>query len=316
MHQCRRLERFKLPPHVPFTEANAWVKSARAPRFDMGNPAESKPGSAISLGETRSEPGMTNLEELPDVTPVEPTMQTIRHNYRAGEVIADKYRLLSMLGEGGMGTVWVAHNEVLDVQVALKLIRSEAGSVGNTERLLNEARAAACLKDPGIVTIFDFGTTPWGDPFIVMEVLNGEDLDQAIQRKGQLNPLKAVRVLLPIAKALAMAHSRGIIHRDLKPENIFLSTTNDGGLSPKLLDFGIAKVDHGPTLRLTTTGTLMGSPLYMSPEQARGEEASYSSDIWGSTSALRARHPSREPTTMRSCSALPTTTRTPNRSST
>ena len=149
-----------------------------------------------------------------------------------------------------------------------------------TSRLLQEARAAARLGHPAIVRVSDFGKTDRGDPYIVMELLNGEDLGAAIKRRGPIQPLRAVRTLLPIADALATAHAKKIVHRDLKPENIFLAQTEDGKTQPKLVDFGIAKFEREDTQRITQVGAAMGSPAYMSPEQARGLDVDPRTDVW------------------------------------
>lgn len=204
--------------------------------------------------------------------------------YRTGDVINGKYRLESLIGEGGMGTVWRAHNLTLGAEVAIKLINSAAASSEAADRLLREAQAAARLLDPAIVRVFDFGKTAHGDPFIVMELLEGENLETAIVRRGRLSPTRAASVVLPVTRALTLAHSQGIVHRDLKPENVFLAKA-PCGLQPKVVDFGVAKFDEAP-LRLTTTGTLLGSPLYMSPEQARGQAADHKADIWAIATVL------------------------------
>ncbi len=199
-----------------------------------------------------------------------------------GSVIARKYRLESLLGEGGMGSVWRAFNLQLEVPVAVKLLRSDLAATDLGERLRVEARAAAKLVHPSIVRVFDIGESESGEPFIVMELLSGESLASMLQR-GALPAVSAVQLLLPIAEALSLAHSRGVVHRDLKPDNIFIA--NEGSvLQPKLLDFGIAKVTSGsiggaPTL--TQTGTLLGSPDYMSPEQAYAKpDVDERSDVW------------------------------------
>jgi serine/threonine-protein kinase len=198
----------------------------------------------------------------------------------AGEIVADKYQLVRKLGQGGMGAVWMARNLALDVQVAIKLIRADVDSQSAAERLLNEARAAARLKHPGIVRIFDFGRTLHDDPFIVMELLTGENLGELLEREAELSAIFTVQMLLPIADALARAHANGIVHRDIKPENFFLAET-DGRLQPKVLDFGIAKVDQAARGKITQAGTILGSPDYMSPEQARGDEdIDHRSDLW------------------------------------
>jgi serine/threonine protein kinase len=200
--------------------------------------------------------------------------------YAAGDLVSDKYRLEAPIGFGGMGTVWRAHNELLDAPVALKLIRRDARWSWSSERLLREARATASLRHPAIVRVFDFGTTTHGDPFIAMELLRGESLRDLLDRDTSLPAVSAVRHLLPILAALGCAHARGIVHRDLKPENIYLAHDDTGSVQPKVVDFGIAKFDGGLS-RLTTAGVLLGSPAYMSPEQALGEAGiDQRVDVW------------------------------------
>ncbi len=197
-------------------------------------------------------------------------------------VISQKYRLESLLGEGGMGSVWRAFNLQLEVPVAIKLLRSGLDTQELGERLRVEARAAAKLVHPSIVRVFDIGEAESGEPFIVMELLSGESLSDVVER-GPLPAANALQMLLPIAEALSLAHSRGVVHRDLKPDNIFLSSEGES-LQPKLLDFGIAKVTSTAAAggaSLTQTGTLLGSPEYMSPEQAMGSgDIDERSDIW------------------------------------
>jgi serine/threonine-protein kinase len=212
-----------------------------------------------SRSDERRSPG-----EAPDIS-VEPL------KYRAGDLVAEKYRLEELRGQGGMGSVWRARNLALDVDVAVKLIHGDLVSAESTERLQTEAHAAAKLEHPSAVRVFDLGRTELGDPFIVMELLRGESLSELIAREGKIPPVDAVPLLLPVASALAAAHAKGIVHRDLKPDNVVLVTAEDGTV-PKIVDFGIAKVDGSNIDRKTTTaGTILGSPDYMSPEQARGE---------------------------------------------
>ena len=205
-----------------------------------------------------------------------------RARYVAGDLFAGRYRLAKVLGEGGMGQVWLARNETLEIDVAVKLIRREVATPELAQRLLQEARAAARIGHPSIVRVFDFGETDYKDPFIVMEVLSGEALREALDRKGRLSAVNAVRMLLPVASALAAAHAKQIVHRDLKPENIVLTEDALGAILPKVVDFGIAKLreeDHGG--RLTKVGVALGSPDYMSPEQARGKtDIDERSDVW------------------------------------
>ncbi len=202
--------------------------------------------------------------------------------YRAEDVIAQKYRLIRLLGEGGMGAVWLARNLKLEVEVAIKLIRHELATAETSRRLLQEARAAARIEHVSIVRIFDFGETELGDPFIVMEVLTGESLRDVLEQRGRLTAANAVRTLLPIASALTEAHASGIVHRDLKPENIMLVPDKSGGAIPKLVDFGIAKFRRGDGGDDLAAGNLVvGTPDYMSPEQAGGrDEVDEATDVW------------------------------------
>ncbi len=200
--------------------------------------------------------------------------------HEEGEIIAEKYRLVRRIGAGGMGEVWVAHNEALGVKVAIKLIGASAHDKSFVARLAQEAQAAASLGHPAIIRVFDFGKTAAGAPFIVMELLHGEDLGSVLDRRGNITEIKAVQSLLPVIHALAAAHDKGIVHRDLKPANIFMARMDAGGVQPKLLDFGVAKLDRGDFERVTNAGVLVGSPAYMSPEQARGEDVDHSADLW------------------------------------
>ena len=201
--------------------------------------------------------------------------------YKAGDLIAGKYRLVRPIGRGGMGVVWEAHSQVLDIRVAVKLIQQFTATSETHQRLLLEARAAARLVNPGVIRIFDCGETTRGDPYIVMELLEGEDLATRIEQRGRLAPIEAVRTLLPIIRALGAAHAANIVHRDVKPENVFFTKSQTGEEQPKLFDFGIAKVDISWEKRLTQAGSTLGSPSYMSPEQAQGEDIDRRSDIWG-----------------------------------
>ncbi len=195
-----------------------------------------------------------------------------------GSILAGKYRLEMLLGEGGMACVWSAYHLELELPVAIKLLRAGFKNEKLAARLRLEARAAAHLAHPSIVRVFDVAMTNNGDPFIVMELLAGESLAATIARE-RLSGARAVQLLLPIAEALAIAHAKGIIHRDLKPHNVFLA--KDGkDIQPKLLDFGIAKLEHAVGRRLTDKGTVLGSPSYMSPEQVRGDDVDYRTDIW------------------------------------
>ncbi len=207
-------------------------------------------------------------------------MRVPDERYHPGDVMGGKYSLVRPLGVGGMGTVWVAHQIVLDVFVAVKLLQLEEDDIDPAAeyRLLEEARTAARLGHAAIVRVLDFGRSELGDPYIVLELLDGEDLADLLSRERKLDQLRAVALLLPIADALATAHEHGIVHRDVKPENIFLAR-GATGLQPKLLDFGIARFLDRPR-KLTLEGALLGTPEYASPQQVTGKPVTASADLW------------------------------------
>jgi hypothetical protein len=182
------------------------------------------------------------------------------------------YRLVQRIGEGGMGTVWLAEHTMLGRRAAVKVLHATYSHQSEiVARFFNEARAATAINDPGIVQIFDFGHHVDGSAYIVMELLDGEPLDNRIAR-GPMSVGDVLRIMRQVASALGAAHARGIIHRDLKPENIFLVRDPEvpGGERAKLLDFGIAKLATGTSNVKTQTSAVMGTPTYMSPEQCRG----------------------------------------------
>jgi len=211
-----------------------------------------------------------------------PNTEQLGFSYAPGDIVAGKYALEELLGEGGMGAVFRARNTTLDMPVALKLIRADLDRELLSGRLLQEARAAAKLAHPAIVRVFDVGKTALGDPFIVMELLEGESLAKVLDREGRLSSARAVQLLLPIADALSVAHAKGFVHRDVKPDNVFIANDDEGQLQPKLVDFGIVKNERQEQDgHLTQVGAIVGSPDYMSPEQARGlENIDLRSDVW------------------------------------
>lgn len=197
-----------------------------------------------------------------------------------GVVVAERYRLVRKLGAGGMGAVWLAHDLALDSSCALKLIDEEKSQSGEVRlRFEREARAAAQLRGAHVVDVFDHGE--WNNVlYIAMEYLEGEDLGARLDRVGPLEPEAAYRIVAHVARALARAHAHGIVHRDLKPENIFLVEGDEGEIA-KVLDFGIAKHDaYSLQDKATRTGSFLGTPYYVSPEQARGKSTDHRSDLW------------------------------------
>jgi serine/threonine-protein kinase len=187
------------------------------------------------------------------------------------------YTITSTIGEGGMGAVYGMVHESLGRPAALKLLLPEISSSRDmVTRFFNEARAAASIRHPGIVDVYDFGFLPDGRAYIIMEYLDGESLGSRLRRVGRLPHAGALQIMRMVARALHAAHERGIVHRDLKPDNIFLVPEPElpTGERVKLLDFGIAKLGgDGTTPALTQTGAVMGTPMYMAPEQSRGAGA-------------------------------------------
>jgi serine/threonine-protein kinase len=190
----------------------------------------------------------------------------------AGEIIDGKYQIVQMLGEGGMGAVAKAHHMLRRAPVALKFMAPHVLTVpGAVERFLNEAVAASQIENQHVVTIYDVGKLPGGAPYLVMEFLDGRDLAHLIDSEGQrgIDVPRAVHFVLQILRALQVAHAAGIVHRDLKPSNAFIIRKDGERDFVKLVDFGISKVSQPGAASLTQTNSALGTPLYMSPEQAK-----------------------------------------------
>jgi len=215
------------------------------------------------------------------------TAHTAGEQYKVGELLGGKYRLVSKAGEGATGTVWVATNTALQSNVAIKLVHPEMRLPVIVERVMREARAAARLTHSAIVRVFDLGETTCGDPYIVMELLEGESLRTLLDREVRVTPERALTLVLPIVGAMHAAHDRGIIHRDIKPDNIMLARIDGGRIQPKIVDFGIAKLSFGDPGGVTTGALVIGTPGYMSPEQAGGgEKVDHRSDVWAVCATL------------------------------
>ncbi|HEX3769719.1 MAG TPA: serine/threonine-protein kinase [Polyangiaceae bacterium] len=202
-------------------------------------------------------------------------------------LVAGKYQIVGLIGRGGMGSVWEGRHASLGTRVAIKFIDPEyAESKEACARFVTEARAAATIQSKHAIQILDHGVSDNGRPYMVMELLVGEPLDKRIERLGTLTLRDTARVIGHVCRALQRAHDAGIIHRDLKPENIFLvRTPDDDDEIAKVLDFGIAKIKPAPgeegLTSSTKTGAVLGTPYYMSPEQARGlRNVDHRSDLW------------------------------------
>ncbi len=198
-----------------------------------------------------------------------------------GKTLEGKYRIDGFLKRGGMGAVYRGTHLMLNKPVAIKLIKPELVSSSEVvQRFLREARAAAHLSHPNIVTVHDLGQTPDGMLYIVMELVPGSSLKEVIQAEGAWEAKRVVRLVKAIASALGVAHRNNVVHRDLKPQNIMVTRDSDGNEIPKLLDFGIAKTLEPTSPALTSTGMVLGTPHYMSTEQAKGAPADRRSDLY------------------------------------
>jgi serine/threonine protein kinase len=183
------------------------------------------------------------------------------------------YRVVRQIGAGGMGAVYLGQHELIGRFAAIKVLLPElSAQKKSVDRFFNEARATSAVSDPGIVQIYDFGFTPEQIAYIVMEFLEGESLDKRLTRVQSLPTADALRITRQVAGSLAAAHAAGIVHRDLKPDNLFMVRDSEaGGERAKILDFGIAKLSDDDAKRMVTrTGQVIGTPVYMSPEQCGG----------------------------------------------
>ena len=221
--------------------------------------------------------------------------QFVRERYILIIVTAEthigQYKILRTLGAGGMGTVYLGEHILLGRRAAIKTLLPALSSHREiVDRFFNEARAISAISDPGVVQIFDFGYHVDGTAYIVMEFLEGEALSARLDRLAKLPLAEALRLTRQIAASLGAAHARGIIHRDLKPGNVFVIRDSEAqaGERTKILDFGIAKLLASPTdVVATQTGTMLGTPVYMSPEQCRGSgKIDHRSDIYSVGCAL------------------------------
>jgi serine/threonine-protein kinase len=211
-------------------------------------------------------------------------------NFAIGDIVAGKYRLLDVIGEGGMGVVYLAEHSLIEKRVALKVLRAEYSAKPDVvRRFQQEAISASRIKHPNVLDVFDFGQLEDGSFFLAMEYLQGRDLAAELSECTTVAPRRALRIALQMTRALAAAHARGVVHRDLKPENVFLHQTEEGDEIVKIVDFGIAQLkskddaaEGGPERRrrLTRTGMIFGTPEYMSPEQAAGRAVDLRSDVY------------------------------------
>jgi serine/threonine protein kinase len=215
-------------------------------------------------------------------------MDGLRELDRIGSHIAGKYRLEMILGRGGMGTVYRATHTWTGRPVAVKLLHHElAHDAPSVTRFLREARAAAAVRHPNAVDVLDMGQDDTGAAYLVLELLEGDTLAAYLENNRPMPVEQVVRCLVPVLEALEELHRAGVVHRDLKPANIFLARATRGGMIPKLLDFGVAKVLESNSSMVTTTGIVVGTPAYMAPEQAAGNgNIGPWTDVWAMGTVL------------------------------
>jgi tRNA A-37 threonylcarbamoyl transferase component Bud32 len=206
-----------------------------------------------------------------------------------GRTVAGRYKVIKLLGEGGMGQVYLAEHSAIEKRIALKVLRAEYAHKGEiVTRFQQEAISASRIKHPNVLDVFDFGQLENGCFYLAMEFLDGNDLADELQRSRVLTAPRALPIALQICRALSAAHAKGVVHRDMKPENVFLQRTADGEEIVKIVDFGIAQLKpsneeaaaQSTHRRLTRTGMIFGTPEYMAPEQASGKHADLRCDVY------------------------------------
>lgn len=224
---------------------------------------------------------LSDDDECPD-DGMETVAAPSRSLARVGGLIGGRYRVTKRLGGGGFGEVYQALHTGTQEPVALKLMRAELqDQKGAVQRFTAEARTSAALRHPNTVRVFDFGTTPEGDLYLAMELLQGQALEDLLLANGRLEPGRAVRIAIQVLRSLHEAHNRGLVHRDLKPDNIFLCDIEGEHDFVKVIDFGIAKLSRKNSHQsVTNSGIVIGTPHYMSPEQIRAASIDGRSDLY------------------------------------
>jgi serine/threonine-protein kinase len=282
--QVTRTDRIEVnPPLVDDTDA-----TSRRPFFVPEAPPELEPTRVrASIPAELPEFGPTHVRGAPSgplpvdsgEVEVEATrVRAVTSDPLIGAMLGE-YRVLAPLGAGGVGLVYRGEQPVIGRPVAIKVLKPEyAQDPNHVRRFLDEAKSVSAARHPGIIDVFSFGQTAAGAPYLVMELLEGEPLDVLLQRRGALPVKETLSLVIPMLNALGAAHAAGVIHRDLKPGNVFIVHLVDGTTFPKLLDFGLARRGEvGATVRQTSVG---GTPLYIAPEQARGEPVGPQTDLY------------------------------------
>ncbi|WP_272416898.1 serine/threonine-protein kinase [Polyangium jinanense] len=292
-----------LPSRPAMHTPRSFIPPAPSIPRPMGIPSPRVPALAPAANARPAQPGAAPNRDGPSSQ----SSHRLARRDLVGHVIGDKYRVKALLGEGGMGAVYEAEHLAIGRIVAVKVLHPKhAQQADSVARLKHEARIAGSIGHPNICEIYDLGRLEDGTPYLVMERLIGETLDQRIKRDGALPERDVADVMHQVLSALTAAHAKAIIHRDLKPENVFL--VRKAGVPPiaKLLDFGISKtIDEDTSIDLTMPGIVMGTPYYMAPEQARGDRGlDHRVDLWAAGVILYEALSGRRPFVARNYNAL------------
>ena len=250
------------------------------------------PNEAEPKAEHQALPADSDSSETFAPRPAEKTIGDLSENRSeqelgADSVIAQRYRLLELIGRGAAGVVFRAEHLELGIEVAIKMLNPEYGNdKGKVERFRREARAAGRIGHPNIIRVTDLGRTEDGRLFYVMDLVRGENLAEVVARVGHLPPKQAVELMAQVCDALQAAHNQAVIHRDLKPENIVIEKGHHGRDTTKIVDFGLSYNLNSNENRITQQGQAVGTPYYMAPEQVRGDPPDHRTDVYAAGTIL------------------------------
>ena len=269
-------------PLVPVVVHDSGIRETGAAAMYTQNPQRASVSTMSSSSSGRASAGHLSAGRVSVPPPSMPPA-----TLAPGAILCGRYELESILGEGGMGRIYQAKHTRTGRRYALKMMLPDGVLSGDAkERFKREATLVSSLEHPSIVKVHDFDVAENGVPFLVMDLLSGETLDERVKRLGPMPFPIARNVVVTIAHAVQAAHDQGLVHRDIKPENIMLARIGDGSERPVMLDFGVVRKVHDPHNKLTETGAMVGTPSYMSPEQALGRQTDARSDIYALATVL------------------------------